>query len=116
VRRAKELRRYPEHIGEHSRTVTHFLDCTPRADPPRVRVRQRVIADHMTLSNDSARELRMPLRLRSDHEESRLGIRCREHIEAARRPRRIGPVIEREKDAAECRQRARHHEPAFESL
>ncbi len=90
-----------------------FVEDIGGSGAGQVWMRPGMIADEVAGIGDAASEFRLGLSEFADHEECGAHVVCGKNVEEARRPRRIGAVIEGECEFAGI---ARGHESAAEKL
>ena len=65
-----------------------------------IHVREGVVAELVTVLDELANEAGLPRDLAADDEERGGDVRCTQHRRDLRRPARVGPVVERQRDAS----------------
>ena len=93
--RRPEIQRLPSRLCRKQplRPVQLQLQL-PRRDFADVRMRERVIADLVPLAHVSLQQSNVLLRLLPDHQEGALHVILLQDVENPRRPDRIGPIVE----------------------
>ena len=98
VRRAHERRRPARHADERELLLGELPALLPRRLRGQVRVPERVVADLVALRHLPADDVGVAQRLAPEQEERGGHVLAGEDVEDLRRPRRVGAVVERQRD------------------